>query len=764
MVNRIVKAVEALRGKPAKNNPYIAATVRPSDVGGYGANRRLTYTQFIQLCTKWTAIAVDRNANAVADTPLRVMRMGKGDYTGAWSRRRLNRYGRVKALGMCDSIARKALGDSEELEEITDPMHPLVRLLARPNHWQSGFDLVYDTVVFLDLTGNAYAAHVPGPNSPVYELWNLPSQWTRPIPDRATFLAGYIYGRGQEVETTFPTEDITHVKFANPTDPYLGRGCVAGYVGDAQLSLAFTDVNLAMLDNGAAPSLVFKAPNSNARQREEIEEKIRQRWTGVRNAFSAIVTGGDIEVVPNAARGFTEMPFMLSDSAVADLIANSHGMSPALLRMDSAALATAQAALPHWQTMAIKPRCTRIAEAWNRTFVEKFRQALGDESLCVVFDDPVTKDVNSEVVRLTQLHTANVLTTNEVRGALGYEQLPGHDELREPVDTFGGGFGGPFVGNNDEPKDRADGATEGTDEEDDDEPVTAEKRRKSLADAWFDRHDKHCCGETRPRVKKIGERYIQLTERQLERVFSDYFEGASGMIVEGIDGTGLATVELSRLTDYNARARQLSDPIFRDLWLNGYNGGAGEANERKPGVLEMLTTINDAAAAWLEGYGTSLYTQISVSVDDKVRGAIARVMMDGGGIPEMRNAVEAVMSNASTYAAERIARTESARAFGVARREAWKASGIVVGEEWMLSGNPCAACVELHTRRRIVRSGQPFARVGETFGGFTVGFADVYGDPLHPNCACGTAAIFDDDPAAVGLRAGAPVGELATVG
>ena len=112
-MNRIGKAIEALRGKPAKVNPYISATVRPADTHGYGANRRLTYQQFVSLSVKWTAIAVDRNSNAVASTPLRVMRMAKGDYTGAWRRKRLDRYGKVKAMGMLDCIARKALGDSE---------------------------------------------------------------------------------------------------------------------------------------------------------------------------------------------------------------------------------------------------------------------------------------------------------------------------------------------------------------------------------------------------------------------------------------------------------------------------------------------------------------------------------------------------------------------------------------------------------------------------------------------------------------------------
>lgn len=755
-MNRLKRAISELRGKPVKDNPVVASTVRPSESHGYGANRTTTFAEFVRMAVKWTAIAVDRNGNGVASTPLRVMRKAKGGtYAGSWRTKSVPRWKLADLQYRSDSIARKALGDSEELEEVTDEAHPLVRLINRPNPWQSVFDFLYDQVAYLDLTGNAISAHVPGPSSPVYELWTLPSQHVRAIPDPVEFIRAYVYGRGREIEREFLPADITHVKFASPTDPYMGRGCVAGYYGDGQLSMAFTDINLAMLDNGASPSLVFEAPNSTPAQRSEIEEKIRQRWTGVRNAFSAIVTGGDLKVVPNAARGFTEMPFMMSDDACASLIANAHGIPPALLKLDTAALATAQAAMPHWQKMALLPRCKRISEAFNRSFVEKFREALNDPSLCVVFDNPVDKDEAAEVLKITQL-VDKVLTKNECRGILGYEPVEGGDEFTDPVDPFAMQ---PPTSDNQDATDGESGATDGTDAEDDGEEVQATKRAKTIADAWF---DGSCCHtETRPRTKKVGERYIELTERQLEKLFSDYFRGASALIVDGVNGTGTATVELSRLTDYNVRAAKATEPVFRDLYVNGYNGGASEVNDHRPDTLELITAMNEAAANLLDGFQSHLYRTVSATVDGKVRAALARVMLDGGGLDEMRAAVQGVMVNAETYAAERIAATESARAYGMARRQAWKDSGIVVGEEWLLSGNPCEACRELHARRRIVRSGQPFARIGETFGTFTVGYADVLSDPLHPNCRCGTAAIFDDDPAAVGLKQPAQVSEEA---
>jgi hypothetical protein len=428
--------------------------------------------------------------------------------------------------------------------------------------------------------------------------------------------------------------------------------------------------------------------------------------------------------------------------------------------MDSAALATAQAALPHWQRMGILPRCLLLSGALNRTTVEKFRVALGDDSLCVVFDNPVTKDEAGESIVVTSLKGSKIITLNEARARMGYDPVDGGDDTEAltapPVDPFADPFGGGDKPGEDgeKPKPDKDDDKDGTDDEGG--KVKALPRRKSLVEAWFDGGT--CChGETRPRVKKLGERYIQLTERELERMFSNYFDGATARIVDGIGVDGSASVELSRLTDYNARAQAQTLPVFRDLYIHGYNAGGEEVNDHKPGALELLAALNELAASFLDGYQANLYSTVGTAVDSRVRSALSRVIIDGGGIDEMKQAVEAVMQNASAYGAERIARTESARTFGVARMQAWEQSGIVVGREWLLSGNPCPACVELRARRPIVRMGQPFARMGETFGNFTVGFMDVHTDPLHPNCGCYAAAIFDDDPAAAALTRPAQV-------
>jgi hypothetical protein len=419
--------------------------------------------------------------------------------------------------------------------------------------------------------------------------------------------------------------------------------------------------------------------------------------------------------------------------------------------------------------MAIRPRQMRIAEALNRTVVTKFQAALGDDSLCVVFDDPVTRDVNAEVVRLTQLHGANVLTTNEVRGALGYERIEGEDELKKPVAPMDP-FGMPMDLDKDDPE--ADDDKPEPDDEGD--TVKAVRRVKSYAEVYF---DKGCCNhvERRPRTKKLTEeRKIELTALQLAVLFSAYFDGASNLIVDSVTAAGVG-VELSRLNDYNERAIQQTKPLFARLYGHGYNYGVGEVNANRPGVLEPMPmpatggagagvkppvsapapapgsmpgieavtdetvmNMNQRAASLLDGHQRRLFKAVSETVDGNVRSELAKGLLEGEGIPELKARVQSVMTNASDYGAERIARTESARAYGMARVQAWKESGIVVAHEWMLSGNPCEECIKIMETKPIVRLGQPFAVIGGW---------PVYHEPAHPNCGCQTGAVFDDDPA-----------------
>lgn len=107
------------------------------------------------------------------------------------------------------------------------PTHPLMRLLSRPNPWLTPWELWYLTTVYLELTGNCFwycpglragaaSLGVPG------ELWVIPSQWVRIIPDANSFVKGYEVCTPGATAERLHADEVIHLKYPNPLDPHYG--------------------------------------------------------------------------------------------------------------------------------------------------------------------------------------------------------------------------------------------------------------------------------------------------------------------------------------------------------------------------------------------------------------------------------------------------------------------------------------------------------------------------------------------------------------
>jgi hypothetical protein len=154
------------------------------------------------------------------------------------------------------------------------------------------------------------------------------------------------------------------------------------------------------------------------------------------------------------------------------------------------------------------------------------------------------------------------------------------------------------------------------------------------------------------------------------------------------------------------------------------------------------------AARFAERYVPRIAQSVVDTIETRLQSVhadtISRIIADGtrtgATIPELTNSLATELRGLSESSAERIARTESARAYVAGREQAWTDSGIEAKKRWMLSGNPCWIC-------RYVASlgpvpiGEPFVKIGTTITGpggktYTFDYANVNGGDAHPNDAC----------------------------
>lgn len=708
--------------------------------------------QLVQRFSKFVAVAASRQATGVASANLRVYRTsvaGRSRKTW-WDTRDVKSWQVDRIRKRAGYAVRKAMDSADDLVEITDPLHPLVKLLTTANPLMNTFVLLEQTQYGLCLTGNAYWHVVAGDDGMPVELWPLPPQYVHPVPSREVVTSEYVYGRGMENEQKIPASHIIPFIQTNPLgDPYTGFGDLAKCIDAADLSVSFDQFRLAMIDNGAQPGLIVVDKKGGPEQRAQLEQQLNRKFSGPRNAGRTVVLTGEVEAKPN---GLTEreVAFLSSDEHVREIIANCFDIPVALLTLDSAALATAKAATPQFQEFCLLPRCRRIEDVIQQRLVPSF----GDPGLIVCFDDVVTKDYEAAAVRVVSMYSAGLVTQNEARAEMGYDSVDGGDDFIGPVPPRNV-YGQPVQTESEFPSQQtptgdtvaADKDAAGVDQ------TKEEDTTKSLPGlVVYSQRDilmgGACpCGcSARPRSirKALPSDVLTYTEAQLKAILQNWFSGSAVQIVtSAVTANGITDVTASVAESF---AQTIDGPI-NEVFSRGWNYGSAELVTK--GVNgTMLMPFSEKPAQYLREYKGQLSKSVSETVNERIKTELADGVLAGETVQQLTDRVRGTMTEMSGVSAERIARTETSRAFGAAREASWKESGEVWGKRWLLAPDACAWCREMAKKVNAVPLGTPFAAKGSTISDglgnkMTVDFDDVQGPPLHPNDRCDMVMVME---------------------
>ncbi len=156
----------------------------------------------------WVYICIDRIATTVASRPPNVSIIRSPGERGH-SERCVSPFMLSKAL--------TPLLSHEQLE-VVKPQHPLCRLLNDPNEPDTSWDLWYQSVMYLGLTGVTYWWVPPNPLGKPAAIWVIPSHWVRPRVGRDGALSAYdLYPtEGPYMRYTLPAEDVLMFKRPSP--------------------------------------------------------------------------------------------------------------------------------------------------------------------------------------------------------------------------------------------------------------------------------------------------------------------------------------------------------------------------------------------------------------------------------------------------------------------------------------------------------------------------------------------------------------------
>lgn len=310
--------------------------------------------------------------------------------------------------------------------------HPLLTLLNRPNSVQSGQDLLEDWYGHLMVAGNAYLEQV-SLNDEVIELHVLRPDRMKVVPGTDGWPEFYEYSvAGQHMrfhQGGSGQKPILHMSLFNPLNDHYGMSPLEAAAFGIDLHNAAGSWNKALLDNAARPSgaLIYDAKDANLslEQFERLKGELEGSHQGAANAGRPLLLEGGLDWKP---MGYSprDMDFIEAKWVAAREISLALGVPPMLLGIpgDNTYSNYAEANRTFWR-QTILPLVNRTSRTLSNWLDETYGTGL------VLKPDINNVDAlaSEREARWQRIGTADFLTLNEKRDALGYGPVEGGDEL-----------------------------------------------------------------------------------------------------------------------------------------------------------------------------------------------------------------------------------------------------------------------------------------------------------------------------------------------
>lgn len=327
--------------------------------------------------------------------------------------------------------------DGEDLQEVEN--HPFEGLLRRPNPYFGRSHLWRYSLWWLLLRGEAYWWNVYNPRGELAELWPIPADRMRPIPDPKTYISGYAYtyadGTKQEV---LPPWAVTFFRLPNPFDYHRGMSPISAFRLAVQTDQTAQQWNLDSFQKGAPLKMLISIP-------PDVPPDLYERFKAeIHEQFAAgmqylIGRGGtvDAKAIGMAPK---DLEFLAGREFTREEIDRVYGI-PAGFWAKEATRANSEAADNVLLEKTIMPLHSLCAEQVTTQTLASYTEP----DLCVVFED-LRKEDRALVVEERKQYW-QVYTVNEARAELGMEEYPDPivGETLVPLATkqqAPGGFGG----------------------------------------------------------------------------------------------------------------------------------------------------------------------------------------------------------------------------------------------------------------------------------------------------------------------------------
>jgi len=572
-----------------------------------------------------------------------------------------------------------------ETETELPETHPLVLLLDTVNPHLAYYDLRELDAINLDLSGNAYWLCFGPASGPPTEIWPINPSWVTIVPDRDTFIRGYVI-RPEGLDPYFfePIAQarggvgVLHFKRANPRNAFYGQGSLEAAWGAVMIDEKATAYRHDFYKNSARPDGVIETPRE---MNPAAVEHVKAWW---KEAFAAAQGG---------AHRIGILPFGLTYKAISfspkdqDIIADrrlsredilvAFGVSLAVLGIETGDVGRRDEQIKHYYESTIKPEAIKYANHLNEFLAPRFGP---DLQIRPDFSHVrVLNEANLVRAQVDEIHLRTGRSfINELRARDGEKPVPWGNKPLVPFSTVPLGEGpeyGLFGGTGESNS----GATPTG------RAISGRSYRRLVADTeetraalWLDFVDK---ASVRERTWAADLRRIMDATRRDMAAVLERGEGAEAALRVVHDTMHPLLVATARKhlpgvleAGWDRAARLVRQAVER----------AALAGTRKQSILELLFDIAIPRLAEHLAHRPIQYADtVTGNLSDGFRALLASASNEGQSIQEMADTMSERWEVIAPARAVVIARTEVISASNLAAKTAYEESGVVERQEWL---------------------------------------------------------------------------------
>ncbi|MAT39258.1 MAG: phage portal protein [Ectothiorhodospiraceae bacterium] len=341
-----------------------------------------------------------------------------------WVYKTVNR--RAQDIAAARRYVQKVSGGEEELPG----SHPLARLLARPNGFQTGRHLLWISQIYADLTGNAYLLKVRNGLGQPSELFYLDPRFMRIVPDEERIVKGYEYTIASK-KVFIDAEDVIHFKYPNPRHPFYGASPLQAAAYEIDIDNASKRHQKAFLGNNPTPRLAVEAEGHLLPGTvEDLRRQIREQHTGA-NFGNPMILHQGAKVKPLTLSP-QEINYLETRKNVRDEIITVFGVPASILGIsEDVNRANAEANHYTYALYTLEPLATLWDELLTNALAHEFSSDLRIQHASLV---PANREEDREDTEM--LLRNGVTTINEERAYRGWPAVPGGDVHFVPGDRI----------------------------------------------------------------------------------------------------------------------------------------------------------------------------------------------------------------------------------------------------------------------------------------------------------------------------------------